>query len=82
VLESNFFVVGDSTGEIRVFDFARETINLTKTFYDDELKNDAILGIKILNKNHLLIQASDNLLRHFELTNKLRMVQKFSGAQF
>ena len=41
------------------------------------------MSIKILNKNNIIVQASDNLLRHFELsTNRLRLVQKFSGAQF
>jgi len=41
------------------------------------------LCIKIINKNNILIQASDNLIRHFEIsTNKLRLATKFSGAQF
>lgn len=42
-----------------------------------------ILNIKIINKNNILVQASDNLIRHFELsTNKLRLAQKYTGAQF
>ena len=49
----------------------------------EELRNDLIMGIKIINKNNIIIQASDNLLRHFQLTtNKLRLIQKFAGAQF
>lgn len=41
------------------------------------------MSIKIINKNNILVQASDNLIRHFELsTNKLRLAQKYTGAQF
>lgn len=83
VCDGNFFVVGDSIGDIRIYDFGRETLNLRCTIMNDELRNDLIMTIKVLNKNNVIIQASDNLIRHFELsTNKLRLIQKFSGAQF
>ena len=83
VCDGNFFVVGDSIGDIRIYDFGRETLNLRCTIMNEELRNDLIMNIKVLNKNNLIIQASDNLIRHFELsTNKLRLLQKFSGAQF
>lgn len=36
-----------------------------------------------MNKNHLIVQASDNLIRHFELLgNKLRLSQTYTGATF
>lgn len=83
VSESNFFIVGDSIGDIRVYDFAHSNLNLRCHIVNEELLNDEILCIKILNKNNILIQCSDNLIRHFELSsNKLRLAQKFSGAQF
>lgn len=47
------------------------------------MKNDVILNIQVLNKNHLMIQASDNLIRHFDLIgNKLRLSQSYSGGVF
>ena len=49
----------------------------------DELKGDAILSMQMLNKNHLMIQAKDNLIRHYELIgNKIRMHQSYTGAIF
>jgi hypothetical protein len=42
-----------------------------------------ILNIHILNKSHIILQASDNLIRHFDLIgNKLRLSQEFSGGVF
>lgn len=83
VSDSNFFLVGDSIGDIRIYDFARDTLNERCHIIHDELQNDEILSLKILNKNNILVQASDNLVRHFELsTNKLRLIMKFTGAQF
>lgn len=42
-----------------------------------------ILNIHLLNKNHLIIQANDNLLRHFDLIgSKLRLSQSYSGGIF
>ena len=42
-----------------------------------------ILNIHILNKNHLVLQASDNLIRHFDLIgNKIRLSQTYSGGVF
>ena len=58
-------MVGDSIGDIRIYDFGRETLNLRCTIMNDELQNDLIMSIKVLNKNNLIIQASDNLIRHF-----------------
>ena len=47
------------------------------------MKNDKILNIHILNKNHLMIQASDNLIRHIDLIgNKLRISQSYAGGVF
>jgi hypothetical protein len=47
------------------------------------MKNDMILSIHILNKTHLMVQASDNLIRHFDLIgNKLRLSQSYSGGVF
>jgi len=38
------------------------------------MKNDMILNIQVMNKSHLIIQAGDNLIRHYELHgNKLRL---------
>lgn len=83
VSESNFFIVGDSIGDIRIYDFAHNNLNQRCHIRSEELANDLILNIKIINKNNILVQASDNLIRHFELsTNKLRLAQKYSGAQF
>lgn len=42
-----------------------------------------VLSIHILDKNHLMIQASDNLIYHFELLgNRLRLCQSYAGAAF
>ena len=42
-----------------------------------------ILNIHILNKSHIILQASDNLIRHFDLVgNKLRLSQEYSGGVF
>jgi hypothetical protein len=47
------------------------------------MKNDLILSIRILSKNHLIVQASDNLIRHYELIgNKLRLSQTYTGGLF
>ena len=47
------------------------------------MKNDMVLNIQILNKNHLIIQASDNLIRHFDLIgSKLRLSQSYTGGVF
>ena len=47
------------------------------------MRNDMILNIHILNKNHLMIQASDNLIRHFDLIgNKIRLSQSYTGGVF
>jgi hypothetical protein len=65
VSEGNFFIVGDSIGDIRIYDFGNNNLNLRCLLQSDELTNDEILCIKILNKNNILIQASDNIIRHF-----------------
>ena len=37
----------------------------------------------MLNKSHLIIQAKDNLIRHYELIgNRIRLHQSYSGAAF
>ena len=42
-----------------------------------------ILNIQILTKSHIIIQASDNIIRHFDLVNnKLRVSQTYTGAVF
>ena len=49
----------------------------------EELKEDIIINIKILNKNHLVIQSGDNLIRHFEIaSNRLKLIDKYVGANF
>jgi len=83
VSEANFFIVGDSIGTIRIFDFGREKLSLRCLILPEELKNDMVLSIHILDKNHLMLQASDNLIYHFELLgNKLRLCQSYAGAVF
>jgi WD40 repeat protein len=47
------------------------------------LKGDALLSVHVLNKSHLMIQAKDNLIRHYELIgNRIRLHQAYSGATF
>jgi len=42
-----------------------------------------VLNIHILNKSHLILQASDNLIRHYDLVgNRLRISQEYSGGVF
>lgn len=83
VFEENFFIVGDSIGDLRIYDFAQNNLNMRILFQNEDLKNDEILSIKVVNKNNILVQASDNVIRHFELmTNRLRLAQKYLGAQF
>lgn len=42
-----------------------------------------VLNVLVLNKSHLVIQASDNLLRHYDLIgNKLRLSQAYAGGVF
>ncbi len=49
----------------------------------EELKGDAVLAVHVLNKSHLMVQAKDNLIRHYELIgNRLRLHQAYSGATF
>ena len=83
VCEGSFFIVGDSLGEIRIYDFGKDKLMERCLISSDEMKNDIILNIHILNKNHLVIQASDNLIRHFDLVgNKIRLSQTYSGGVF
>jgi WD40 repeat protein len=83
VAEGSYFIVGDSIGEIRVFDFSREKLTLRCLLAPEELKGDAVLSLHILNKSHLMIQAKDNLIRHFELIgSKIRLHQTYAGAVF
>ena len=83
VCEGSFFLVGDSIGELRILDFNRDKISLRCLISPEDMKNDLILNIHVLNKNHLIVQASDNLIRHFDLIgNKVRTNQSYSGGVF
>ena len=83
VFENSFVVIGDSVGQIRIFDYGRDKFNLRCRIVPEELKDDKVLSVRVLQKSHLMIMASDNLLRHYELIgNRLRLHQTYSGAIF
>lgn len=80
----SYFIVGDSLGLIRIYDFNKERLLTQRCVIEnEELLNDAIFCLNVLNKNHLIVQVSDNVIRHYELLgSKLRLNNEYTGAVF